>query len=334
LGAGDTWLHSAKGKSIERFECAFLCVKICIGSVSLAAMKIYSPTHWKEYQLIDSGHGQKLEQFGSLSLIRPEPQAIWQPKLSENEWKKLANARFDREQKDKYRFSDEVNGGWKKDSKTPENWQIQYGYKELQLKLRLALTSFGHVGVFPEQANNWNFIWETVKAMPVKTPRVLNLFAYTGAASMVACAAGAQVTHVDASRPGINWANQNMQLNGLKDIRWVYEDAFKFVKREAKRGNTYHGIIMDPPPYGRGPSGEKWTLQEQLGELVASASSILEPNNAFFILSMYAVGLSALVGKNIVADHLKWKDLEFGEFLLQGKAGHDLPMGTFVRLSR
>lgn len=297
-------------------------------------MKIYSPTHWKEYQLIDSGFGQKLEQFGSLTLIRPEPQAIWQPKLSENEWKKLANARFDREQKDKFRFSDEVNGGWKKDSKTPENWQIQYGYKELKLKLRLALTSFGHVGLFPEQANNWNYIWDTIKATPVKTPRVLNLFAYTGAASMVACAAGALVTHVDASRPGINWANQNMQLNGLKDIRWVYEDAFKFVKREAKRGNTYHGIIMDPPPYGRGPSGEKWTLQEQLGELVASANSILEPTNSFFILSMYAVGLSALVGKNIVADHLKWKEIEFGEFLLQGKAGHDLPMGTFVRLSR
>jgi 23S rRNA (cytosine1962-C5)-methyltransferase len=297
-------------------------------------MKIHSPSYWKDYKLIDSGDGQKLEQFGVNTLIRPEPQAIWQPKLTSAEWKKLATARFDREQKDKFRFSDDVNGGWQKPNNMLDNWQVKYNYKELNLRLKLALTSFGHVGVFPEQANNWNFIWDTLKSFPIQKPRVLNLFAYTGAASMVAASAGAIVTHVDASRPGLNWANQNMQLNGLKDVRWVYEDAFKFVKRELKRGNTYHGIIMDPPPYGRGPAGEKWTLQEQLNELVWSASKILEKDNSFFILSMYAVGLSAQVGKNIVSDHIKSKEIEFGEFLLKGERGHDLPMGTFVRLAR
>jgi len=327
-------MHGPNVAQMHGLRMFFYFYKTLAVNVSLPTMKIYSPTFWKDYQLIDSGDGQKLEQFGAYALIRPEPQAIWQPKLPASEWKKLANARFDREQKDKFRFSDDVNGGWQRNGNMPDNWHVKYNYNSLNIQLKLALTSFGHVGVFPEQANNWNFIYDTLKASPVKNSRVLNLFAYTGAASVVAASAGAVVTHVDASRPGLNWANQNMQQNGLKDIRWVYEDAFKFVKREQKRGNTYHGIIMDPPPYGRGPSGEKWTLQEQLNELVLSASQILEKEHAFFILSMYAVGLSAQVGKNIVSDHIQSKQLEFGEFLLQGKLGHDLPMGTFVRLSR
>jgi 23S rRNA (cytosine1962-C5)-methyltransferase len=150
----------------------------------------------------------------------------------------------------------------------------------------------------------------------------------------VARAAGADVTHVDASRPGLNWANQNMQLNDLKDIRWVYEDALKFVKREVKRGNKYNGIIMDPPPYGRGPEGEKWTLQEKLNELIFLASQLLEPTPSFFILSMYAVGFSPLVGLNVVKTHFKSEAPEFGEFFLKSRTGRDLPMGTFLRFNR
>ena len=135
--------------------------------------------------------------------------------------------------------------GWQKGN-LPDNWIINYEYPgQFQMKLKLALTSFGHIGIFPEQASNWNFIYESLKSFPVEQPRVLNLFAYTGAASVVARMAGAQVTHVDASRPGLNWANQNMTMNGLDNIRWVYEDALKFVKREVKRGNQYHAIIMD-----------------------------------------------------------------------------------------
>ena len=167
----------------------------------------------------------------------------------------------------------------------------------------------------------------------IERPRVLNLFAYTGAASVVAKTAGADVTHVDASRPGLNWANQNMQLNKLADIRWVYEDAFKFVKREVKRGNKYNGIIMDPPPYGRGPEGEKWTLQEQLNELVQMSSELLEDKNCFFILSMYAVGLSSLVGLNVAKTHFDIDQPEAGEFFLKSSNGRDLPMGTFLRFT-
>lgn len=293
-------------------------------------MNLLNPSSWQDYQLIDSGEGEKLERFGKYTLIRPEPQAIWQKVLGEADWSALATARFDREQKDKFRFSDDVKGGWKRSKDMPESWNIQYPLVDKRIILRLALTSFGHVGIFPEQGENWNFIYDTISHWRIDRPRILNLFAYTGAASIVAKAAGADVTHVDASRPGINWANQNMQLNGLADIRWVYEDALKFVKREVKRGNKYNGIIMDPPPYGRGPDGEKWTLQEKLDELVQLASELLEKKNAFFILSTYAAGLSSLVSVNVVKSHFT-AVLEFGEFFLKSRHHRDLPMGTFLR---
>lgn len=293
-------------------------------------LKLLYPSSWKDYELIDSGDGQKLERFGKFVLSRPEPQAIWSKVLSEKEWTS-ADASFNREQKDKFRHSDDENGGWTRGKGMPENWNVQYQYNDLALTLRLALTSFGHVGIFPEQGENWNFIYDTIKDWNAQKPRVLNLFAYTGAASSVAKSAGADVTHVDASRPGINWANENMRLNNLTDIRWVYEDAFKFVRREVKRGNKYNGIIMDPPPYGRGPEGEKWTLQEQLNELIGMSSELLEKKDAFFILSMYAVGLSPLVGLNVAKSHFDIKDPQCGEFLLKSKSNRDLPMGTFLR---
>jgi 23S rRNA (cytosine1962-C5)-methyltransferase len=244
----------------------------------------------------------------------------------------MAHARFDREQKDRFRFSDDVHGGWQKGN-LPDNWIVSYEYPDkFQIKLKLALTSFGHIGIFPEQAANWNFIFDALKSFPVNKPRVLNLFAYTGAASVVARLAGAEVTHVDASRPGLNWANQNMTMNGLDNIRWVYEDALKFVKREVKRGNKYHAIIMDPPPYGRGPEGEKWTLQEKLDELVELSRQLLADQSAFFILSMYAVGLSYRVGLNVVQKHFTNHSPDSGEFEIPGSQGAPMPMGTFVRM--
>lgn len=243
----------------------------------------------------------------------------------------MAHAKFIREQKDKFRFTDDVKGGWSRQPAMPESWEVRYQYNDLNLTLRLALTGFGHVGIFPEQGSNWNFIYDTVKGWNINKPKVLNLFAYTGAASIVARAAGAEVVHCDASRPGLNWANQNMQLNKLSDIRWVYEDAFRFVKREVKRGNRYHGIIMDPPPYGRGPEGEKWTLQEQLDEMMSMCSHLLEKKDCFFILSMYAAGLSSLVGLNVFKTYFDLKHAEFGEFYLKSTHRRDLPMGTFLR---
>jgi 23S rRNA (cytosine1962-C5)-methyltransferase len=149
----------------------------------------------------------------------------------------------------------------------------------------------------------------------------------------VARSANADVIHCDASRPGLNWASHNMELNNIKDTRWVYEDAFKFVRREVKRGKKYNGIIMDPPPYGRGPEGEKWTLQEQLDELVGMTSSLLETKDSFFILSMYAIGLSAVVGLNVAKTHFDISEPEYGEFILNGEQGKDLPMGTFLRFA-
>lgn len=298
-------------------------------ALNFSQLELRPPASWRDYELLDSGEFEKLERFGSYVLIRPEPQAIWQRTLPD--WKKRAHAHFTREQQDKFRFTEDVKGGWKRLKEMPESWNISYRYNDLNLNLRLALTGFGHVGIFPEQGDNWNFIYDTLRAWNVTQPRVLNLFAYTGAASVVARTAGAEVTHCDASRPGLNWANQNMQLNGLQDIRWVYEDALKFVKREVKRGNRYHGIIMDPPPYGRGPDGEKWTLQEKLDELVGLSAQLLHPESRFFILSLYAVGLSAVVGANVVGTHFPQARLELGEFYLPGP--RPLPMGTFVRFT-
>jgi 23S rRNA (cytosine1962-C5)-methyltransferase len=294
-------------------------------------VNLYHPSSWNDYELLDAGEFEKLERFGNYTLIRPEPQAIWERSLPLVEWKRLAHAHFNREQSDKFRFTDDAKGGWKKLKDMPESWEVRYAYGDLKLTLRLALTSFGHVGVFPEQGSNWNFVYETITKWKRERPRVLNLFAYTGAASVVARIAGAEVTHCDASRPGLNWANQNMQLNNQDNIRWVYEDAFKFVKREEKRGNKYAGIIMDPPPYGRGPEGEKWTLQEQLNELVKMSRRLLEENECFFILSMYAVGLSSTVGLNVVKTHFPEGNTDSGEFFLKSNQGRDLPMGTFVR---
>lgn len=297
-------------------------------------LKLAHPASWTAYELIDSGDFEKLERFGKYILARPEPQAIWKKVLSEADWHDLAHARFAREQKDKFRFTDDVKGGWSRRPGMPESWEIDYEYNRLKMRLRLALTGFGHVGIFPEQGSNWNFIFDTISEWKVAHPKVLNLFAYTGAASIVARTAGAEVVHCDASRPGLNWANQNMQINKLSDIRWVYEDAFKFVKREAKRGNRYNGIIMDPPPYGRGPGGEKWSLQEQLDEFISVCSRLLETENSFFILSMYAVGLSATVGLNVAKKYFTLKEAEYGEFYLKSTHDRDLPMGTFLRLRR
>lgn len=294
-------------------------------------LKLQHPASWADYELIDSGQFEKLERFGQHVLIRPEPQALWKKTLSEEHWKKVAHAKFVREQKDKFRYTDDVKGGWSKSPRMPESWEVRYQYNDLSLRLRLALTGFGHVGIFPEQGSNWNFIYDTIRTWKTPQPRVLNLFAYTGAASVVARSAGAEVVHCDASRPGLNWANQNMQLNEQSDIRWVYEDALKFVRREVKRGNRYNGIIMDPPPYGRGPEGEKWTLQEHLDEFVQLVSKLLEQQDCFFILSMYAAGLSSLVGYNVVKRYLDSDRLDCGELFLKSPNTTDLPMGTFLR---
>lgn len=287
---------------------------------------------WKDYELIDCGGFEKMERFGKYILIRPEPQAIWNKRLPEQEWVKIAHARYQREkQKKAYRFADEENGGWTFFKTMPESWNISYPLGSSILNFKLNLTSFGHIGVFPEQAENWKYISENVKKAGAGC-KVLNLFAYTGGASLAAKSSGADVTHVDAVKNVITWARENMELSGLKDIRWLVEDALKFVKREVNRGKKYRGIILDPPAYGRGPAGEKWVLEENFNELMSLCAQLLDGKNSFLVLNLYSLGFSSLIGNNVAESYITASEKEYGEFYLLSQTGIQLPLGTFLRL--
>ena len=287
-------------------------------------MKLLYSKHWKDYELIDSGDQEKLERFGKYILRRPEPQAVWSKSMSEKDWKAQTHAQFVQE--------GSHSGKWERYKPIQDQWYIRYKYGNLDLKFRLGLTGFKHVGIFPEQAVNWNFIYES--ALKMKSPKVLNLFAYTGGASLAARAGGADVTHCDSIKNVLNWASHNMQSSRLDNIRWLLEDAFKFVKREEKRGKKYHGIILDPPSYGHGPKGEKWKLEDMLNELVESVASILEPKHNFLVFNSYSLGFSPLVLQNLVMTHFSErtvKHMETGELFLPEKSGRKLPAGIFVR---
>jgi len=295
-------------------------------------MKLLSPLHWTDYELIDSGNFEKLERFGEYVLIRPEPQAIWKKALSEQEWEKSADALFVRDS-EKSRQRTGANDGWKFAKTLKDNWWISYSHSDLHHKLKLSFTSFGHVGVFPEQANNWDFISETINKWE-NPGTILNLFGYTGAASLVARCCGADVTHVDSVKSVNNWGRENETTSGLSGIHWVEEDALKFVRREVKRGKKYNGIILDPPAYGRGPSGEKWILEEGLPELLELCATLLAPSKSFLVLNLYSMGLSAVVSDNLVQSYFGTSETEYGEFFLSSSTGQKLPLGTFLRFER
>ncbi len=271
------------------------------------AMLFETPCNWRDYQLIDSGNFEKLERFGNYILWRPEPKALWNKTLPNTEWQRIAHTQFVAGA-GFGRSGKEDSGTWRMLKRMPEQWYIKYNQpqpalKGIDFKLRLGLTSFKHVGVFPEQAPNWNFIYSQTKEIAGKTgtvPKVINLFAYTGAASLAAKAAGADTTHLDSVRQVVTWAKGNMESSGLNNIRWVVEDALKFVKREVKRGNLYNGIILDPPAYGHGPDGEKWKLDELLYDLLCNVGKILAPKDAFMLLNLYSNGYSALLGDTAV----------------------------------
>ena len=314
---------------------ALILLQILIYMAHNATFNLQSPTDWQDYELLDCGDFEKLERFGRFVLARPEPQAVWQKNLSEQEWEKQAHARYVREKgRQEQIVLNADKGNWQLQTKMPEEWMMRYQRGDMKLQFRLALTAFGHIGIFPEQAVNWNWIYDSIKELPISRPKILNLFAYTGGASLAAAAAGADVTHLDSVRQTITWTNENREASKLPEIRWVVEDALKFVRREAKRGNRYHGIIMDPPSYGRGPKGEKWVLEQNLNELVALAAELLEPRNAFFILNLYSMGLSALVMANLVRQHMGIDNPELGELYLSATSGHQLPLGTYLRLKR
>ncbi len=297
------------------------------------------PSEWKDYELLDSGNGEKLERYGNYVLARPEPKALWDKTLSEAEWRRLTHTRFT-PGAGFGKAGKEDSGTWERLKKMDDQWHIAYANADgLEMDLRLGLTSFKHVGVFPEQAPNWNYIYRKVREMCAarkdgSRPRVLNLFAYTGAASLAAKAAGADVTHLDSVRQVVTWARGNMETSGLDGIRWVVEDAMKFAKREAKRGNRYDGIILDPPAYGHGPDGEKWKLDECLFEMLRTVNDILQPKDAFMVLNLYSNGYSALLGETVVNQAMGGARTESGELALLDRFGKALPLSIVVRMER
>ena len=286
-----------------------------------------------DYELIDSGDFEKLERFGRYVTRRPEPQAIWHRSLSEEEWRRIADASFLKTSTAK----NDERGEWQCKAQMPDRWNVEYNYKQMHLKMRLALTSFKHVGIFPEQAANWNFIYDRIEAQRNKeiTPKVLNLFAYTGGASLAARAAGAEVTHVDSVKQVVTWSRENMEHSGLDGIRWIVEDALKFVRREVRRGNKYDGIILDPPAYGRGANGEKWVLEENIGEMLECCAALLNEEHGFLVLNLYSMGLSALLARTALRQAFgSTGKEEFGELYFSDREGKELPLGTFCRFYR
>jgi len=288
---------------------------------------LLTPTHWKDYELIDCGDFEKLERFGNLVLCRPEPQAVWKKTLSEQSWKKQTHIRF--------KGRSATSGEWiKSNAHFPDRWNVEYTNDEVTINLRLGLTSFKHVGVFPEQAVNWDYISSCVKRFKTPVPKVLNLFAYTGAASMIAKAAGADTTHVDSIKQVVNWANENQELSKLKDVRWVVEDALKFVKRELKRGKKYNGIILDPPAFGHGPNGEKWKLEDHIQEMMQEVVQLLDEQEHFLILNTYSLGFSSIIVENLIKTSFpQVQNLETGELYLQATSGVKLPLGVYGKFN-
>lgn len=305
----------------------------------MCAMTIeYVPNNWKDYELLDSGKGAKLERFGEYVLARPEPKALWDKSMSDAEWNTLAHTRFT-PGAGFGKAGKEDSGTWERLRNMPDQWWIRYDGGP-KFSLRLGLTSFKHVGVFPEQAANWDYIFRQTSDIAAKTgsrPKVLSLFAYTGAASLAAKCAGADVTHLDSVRQVVTWAHENQDRSGLRDIRWVVEDAMKFAGREARRGNLYQGIILDPPAYGHGPDGEKWKLDECLFDMMKTVGKILAPENSFLVLNLYSNGFSAILGETVVRQAFGLTSdtaLESGELVIMDRFGKNLPLSIFVRLRR
>ncbi len=278
-----------------------------------------------DYALIDSGGGRKLERFGAVIVDRPEPQALWSRHRGQDAWSR-AHAVFSAS------ADDEEKGKWRFDKAVPESWPVKLGGAIVTCRLQ----GLWHLGLFPEQTPHWEWMLGEIGKVTGERPRVLNLFAYTGAASLLAARAGAEVTHVDASKKAIQWAKENQAVSGLGDapIRWILDDAAKFVAREVRRGKTYHVILIDPPKFGRGPEGEVWDLFQGLPTLLKSAAQLLAPGTAAMILTVYAIRASALAFEQLAADVLAERggSLSAGELALTAEGGGAaVPTSLFVR---
>jgi 23S rRNA (cytosine1962-C5)-methyltransferase len=285
---------------------------------------------WSDYALLDSGVGAKLERYGAFRVIRPEPQAMWRRSLPEREWL-AADAIFEA-------GSAEDSGNWRCPKPLPESWPISYPGGAGNVVLAARLTPFRHLGLFPEQASHWD--WATEKIANAqeggRTARMLNLFAYTGAASIAAALAGAEVTHVDASKKAIAWAKENQALSGLdeRSIRWIAEDAVAFLRREVRRGKSYDGIFLDPPKFGRGDQGQVWKLFDDLPEVLTLCRQLLAPESLFLVLTTYAIRASFLSLHYLLEETLAslGGTVESGEICLAEEAtGRVLPTALYGR---
>jgi len=282
--------------------------------------------NWKDYEILDMANGEKLERWGNIKLIRPDPQIIWDNKSFPEKWKE-ADARYNR--------SKNGGGGWQYNKRLPDAWQIKY--KDLTFNIKPM--GFKHTGLFPEQAVNWDWMIDKISKAIKKDGRkikVLNLFAYTGGATVACSFAGAEVCHVDSSKGMVTWAKENVVSSGLSDrpVRFIIDDVFKFVSREIRRGNKYDAIIMDPPSYGRGKNGEVWQFENNITELVNLCSKVLSDNPLFFLINSYTTGISSKVLENILYLELKQKNgkLSSGEIGLPMKNSKlVLPCGIYGR---
>ena len=280
---------------------------------------------WKDYELLDATDGNRLERWGETLLVRPDPQVVWKTPQQSPLW-----ARADAV----YHRSNQGGGEWEYRRRLPEKWKITCGEGEDKLTLIVSPTGFKHTGVFPEQAVNWAWYAKKIRAAgrPIK---VLNLFAYTGGATLAARAAGAEVTHVDSVRQVVTWSRENMELSGLEGVRWIVEDALKFVRREVRRGSLYRGIILDPPAYGRGADGERWILEDNIGEMLECCAQLLEPRGAFLVLNLYSMGLSSTLARTAVRQAFGApREEQWGELCFTDRAGKQLPVGTYYRFTR
>lgn len=246
-------------------------------------LAILTPPGWLDYELLDSGAGLKLERYGRYTFVRPEPQAMWAQSAPPKLWAS-AQAVFEP-------AAEESGGHWRQVRPVDPSWTLRWG----ELKFEARLTAGRHLGVFPEQASHWQWLAELIRSAD-RPVRVLNLFGYTGLATLSAAQAGAAVTHVDASKKAVSWARENQALSGLNDksIRWLVDDAVKFVEREVRRGSTYEGIILDPPKFGRGPKGEVWEFFDLFPRLLAACRELLSPQPLFLVVTAYAIRASAL----------------------------------------
>ncbi len=278
---------------------------------------------FSDYALLDSGDGKKLERYGRFTVVRPEPQCLWRPGRPKL-WDK-ADAAFDPE-------DEEEAGRWRFARPAPETWPLRWQ----DVRFHGRFTAFRHLAFFPEQAANWAWLDQRVRTLD--KPRVLNLFGYTGVASLVCAAAGAAVTHVDASKKAVGWARENAALSGLEDrpIRWIVEDARRYVTREVKRGSKYEGIILDPPKYGRGPTGEVWRLFEDLPELARQCAALLSEGASFLLLNAYAARISGAALAHLLSDACAERGgrIDWGELVLvEEDGGREIGLSFFARWS-